>query len=54
LTPATVRIARFLLLAALAAALVSCTFTKFAYNQADTVVAWLADDYFDLDGAQKT
>ena len=43
------RIARFLIVAALAAAVAACTFTKFAYNQADTVMAWLADDYFDLD-----
>ena len=53
MTPAAARTARFLLLAALAVALVSCTFTKFAYNQADTVVAWLADDFFDLDAPQK-
>ena len=53
MTPATARTARLLVLAALVAALVSCTFTKFAYNQADTVVAWLADDYFDLEGTQK-
>src|SRR5688572_26921107 len=38
---------------ALAAILVSCTFTKFAYNQADTVMSWMVDDYFDLDGHQK-
>src|SRR5688572_7010244 len=38
---------------ALAAILVSCTFTKFAYNQADTVMSWMVDDYFDLDGQQK-
>jgi len=44
---------RFLLIAALAALLVSCTFTKFAYNQADTVAAWMVDDYFDLEGTQK-
>jgi len=38
---------------ALAAILVSCTFTKYAYNQADTVMAWMVDDYFDLDAQQK-
>lgn len=48
------RTARLVLVAALAAVLVACTFTKFAYNQADTVLAWLADDYFDLDGHQKS
>lgn len=47
------RTVRFVLIAALAALLVSCTFTKFAYNQADTVIAWLMDDHFDLDGQQK-
>ena len=44
---------RFVLIAGVAALLVSCTFTKFAYNQADTVAAWMVDDYFDLDGQQK-
>src|SRR5688572_29464211 len=44
---------RFVLIAGLAALLVSCTFTKFAYNQADTVAAWMIDDYFDLTGDQK-
>ena len=48
-----VRIARFLVVAVLAATLVACTFTKFAYNQANTVMAWLADDWFDLDSQQK-
>jgi hypothetical protein len=33
--------------------LVSCTFTKFAYNQADTVALWTVDEYFDLEGAQR-
>ena len=45
--------ARFVVVAALAALLVSCTFTKFAYNQADTVAAWMVDDYFDLTAQQK-
>ncbi len=44
---------RSLVIAALAALLVSCTFTKFAYNQADTVAAWKIDEYFDLDSQQK-
>lgn len=44
---------RVVLVAVVAAALVACTFTKFAYNQADTVMAWLADDWFDLDAQQK-
>jgi hypothetical protein len=44
---------RYFLIAALAALLVSCTFTRFAYNQADTMAAWMTDDYFDLEGPQK-
>ena len=47
------RAAKYVLIAGLAALLVSCTFTKFAYNQADTVAAWMVDDYFDLDASQK-
>jgi hypothetical protein len=47
------RAAKYALIAGLAALLVSCTFTKFAYNQADTVAAWMVDDYFDLDSTQK-
>jgi hypothetical protein len=39
---------------ALAAVLVSCSFTRLAYNQADTAAGWMADDYFDLNGDQKT
>lgn len=44
---------KFVFVFALAALLVSCTFTRFAYNQADTVAAWMVDDYFDLDPQQK-
>lgn len=51
---AAFRRGRFILVALLAALLVSCTFNKFAYNQADTVASWMVNDYFDLDGAQKT
>jgi hypothetical protein len=47
------RTLRFALLALVAALLVSCTFTRFAYNQADTVAAWMVDEYFDLDAQQK-
>ena len=47
------RAVRLGIVVALAAILVSCTFTKFAYNQADTVMAWMVDDYFDLDAQQK-
>jgi hypothetical protein len=47
------RTGRAAIVVILAAILVSCTFTKFAYNQADTVMAWMVDDYFDLDAQQK-
>jgi hypothetical protein len=46
--------ARLAVFVAVAALLVSCGFTKLAYNQADTAAAWMADDYFDLTGPQKT
>lgn len=49
-----IRAARLVIVAALAALLVSCTFNKFAYNQADTVAAWMVDDYVGFDGAQKS
>jgi hypothetical protein len=48
------RAVRVAIVVALTTILVACTFTKFAYNQADTVMAWMADDYFDLDGQQKS
>jgi hypothetical protein len=39
---------------ALVLALVSgCSTLKLAYNQADHIAAWMADDYFDLDADQK-
>jgi hypothetical protein len=44
---------RLLLVCAAAALLASCTFTRFAYNQADTAAVWAADSYFDLDATQK-
>lgn len=41
-------------LLALSFALLSgCSAVRFVYNQADTVLAWMADDYFELDAAQK-
>ncbi len=46
--------ARAAVFVALAAILVSCSFTRLAYNQADTAASWMADDYFDLNGNQKT
>jgi hypothetical protein len=50
---AALRAARFIAIAAIAALLVSCTFTRFAYNQADTLAAWTVDEYFNLEGPQK-
>lgn len=50
---ARLRAARWFIAAAVAVLLVSCTFTRFAYNQADTLALWTADEYFDLGGAQK-
>ncbi|HEY0335722.1 MAG TPA: DUF6279 family lipoprotein, partial [Burkholderiales bacterium] len=46
----TARIAAALALLALIAA---CSFTRFGYNQADTVASWMVDDYFGLDAQQK-
>jgi Family of unknown function (DUF6279) len=46
--------ARAAVFIAFAAVLVSCSFTRLAYNQADTAASWMVDDYFDLTGAQKT
>jgi hypothetical protein len=40
-------------LALIAVFLSACSTIKIAYNQADTIAAWLADDYFELDGAQR-
>jgi hypothetical protein len=50
---AGLRVARWVVLAALVGLLVSCTFTRFAYNQADTLALWTVDEYFDLEGAQR-
>ena len=41
----------FLLLAL--ASLAGCSGTRLAYNNADTAVSWMADDYFALEGAQE-
>src|SRR4051812_41917437 len=42
-----------LLMVLMALVVTACAFTRFGYNQADTVAAWMADEYFDLDGQQK-
>jgi hypothetical protein len=46
-----VRLGLAIVLAAVVAT--ACSFTRFGYNQADTLAAWMADEYFDLDGQQK-
>jgi hypothetical protein len=51
--PEITRIFRLVIALAAMALLASCTFTRFAYNQADTAVLWAADSYFELDGPQK-
>ena len=39
---------------ALLALVTACSsFTRFGYNQADTLAAWVADDYFELEPQQK-
>jgi hypothetical protein len=47
------RFLRFLLLLLALAALAGCSGTRLAYNNADTVVRWMADDYFALQGPQE-
>jgi hypothetical protein len=43
------------LFATLLAALLfgGCSTVRIGYNQADTILAWMADDYFDFDAAQR-
>ena len=45
--------ARSAILALVVFCLAGCSGIKLAYNQADTVTAWLADDYFELTGEQR-
>jgi hypothetical protein len=47
------RAARFLAALGLIALVAACSFSRFGYNQADTVAAWMIDDYFDLEAQQK-
>src|SRR3954468_18552163 len=47
----TVRLGLAVVLVALIAT--ACSFSRFGYNQADTLAAWMADEYFDLDSQQK-
>ena len=43
----------FILLALLLATLTGCSTIRLGYGQADSIAAWMADDYFDLDSRQK-
>lgn len=43
----------WLLLALSLALLSACSAIRIGYSQADTILAWMADDYFDFDAAQK-
>jgi hypothetical protein len=47
------RLLKFALLLLAAIGLAGCSGARLAYNNADTVVRWMADDYFALEGAQE-
>jgi len=47
------RSVRFALLLLALALLAGCSGARLAYNNADTVVRWMADDYFALEGVQE-
>ena len=47
------RLLKFALLLLALTGLAGCSGTRLAYNHADTLVRWMADDYFALDGAQQ-
>jgi hypothetical protein len=54
--PATRRRQPFLIYAAFALAIIllaGCSAVRIVYNQADTILPWIADDYFDLEAAQR-
>jgi len=44
---------KFALLLLAAIGIAGCSGARLAYNNADTVVRWMADDYFALEGAQE-
>ena len=50
MTQAVTRAVVFLLFASV---LAGCTLLRLGYGQLDTIAAWMADDYFDLDPQQK-
>jgi hypothetical protein len=45
--------ARIVAALGLLALVAACSFTRFGYNQADTVASWMVDEYFGLDAQQK-
>ena len=47
------RLLKFALLLLALTGLAGCSGTRLAYNHADTLVRWMADDYFALEGAQQ-
>lgn len=47
------RVARLLVAFGLIALVAACSFSRFTYNQADTVASWMIDEYFDLNSQQK-
>ena len=47
------RLLKFALLLLALSGLAGCSGARLAYNNADTVVRWMADDYFALEGAQE-
>jgi len=51
--PSPFALHRFVLLLLLAALIAGCSALRLGYRQADIILAWRADDYFDLDAQQK-
>jgi hypothetical protein len=49
----SLRTLRYAVAVVLVALVAACSFSRFAYNQADTAAAWMIDDYFNLEGEQK-
>ncbi|MBE0623093.1 MAG: hypothetical protein IH605_21095 [Burkholderiales bacterium] len=47
------QLCKFLVLLLALIGLAGCSGTRLAYNNADSVVHWMADDYFALEGAQE-
>ena len=45
--------ARLLIMLLCFAAIGGCSLLRLGYGQLDTIAAWMADDYFDLDPQQK-